>query len=144
MDERWPKQRPEDWRRPGRQNLGRGGWGVVARALQPGWRPGAAGGGQGVVGGRCTQAKDGASESRCSGRATGGGSIGQERRRWAHGSWRRGSELSDRERGRARGIFLDKEITFVSHPPADGSYVNFCRLALADGNYVISIGFPSS
>jgi hypothetical protein len=27
---------------------------------------------------------------------------------------------------------------------ADGSYVNFHRLALADEDYVISVGFPSS
>jgi hypothetical protein len=40
--------------------------------------------------------------------------------------------------------FLDKSITSVGHPAADGSYINFRRLAPADGNYVISVGFPSS
>jgi hypothetical protein len=35
-------------------------------------------------------------------------------------------------------------LTSVGHPSADRSYVNFRRLALADRNYVISVGFPSS
>jgi intein-encoded DNA endonuclease-like protein len=39
---------------------------------------------------------------------------------------------------------MEVALTSISHPPADGSEVNFRRLALADGNYVISVGFSSS
>jgi hypothetical protein len=48
-------------------------------------------------------------------RWAGGGRTGRERRRWARRSWRRGSESSERERGRTRGIFLDETITSVGH-----------------------------
>jgi hypothetical protein len=40
--------------------------------------------------------------------------------------------------------FFYKSTTSVGHPLADRSYVNFRWLAPTDGNYVISVSFPSS
>jgi hypothetical protein len=37
-----------------------------------------------------------------------------------------------------------KSLTSVSLPPADRSYHNFHRSDLADGSYILSIGFTSS
>jgi hypothetical protein len=52
--------------------------------------------------------------------------------------------VCEREGQRCVGVFLEKLITSVGHPPANGSYVNFRRLASADRNYVISVSFPLS
>jgi hypothetical protein len=129
--ERWPKQRPEDWRRPGCQSLG---WRPRRRRPGRSSRGGRAevGASESRCGGWATgggRAEAGASESQCGRQATGGGRTGREWRQWARGSWQHGSELSERERGRGTRRFFGYDNNFHRPPPADGSYVNFCRLA---------------
>jgi hypothetical protein len=68
-----------------------GGW-----AEAEGWR----------VGGRCAWVEAGASVSQHGGWAACGGHTGRERRRQARGSWRHGSESSERERGMGRAAFF--------------------------------------
>jgi hypothetical protein len=113
--------------------LGGGGRGaaVGAGGRRPGHQSLGAAGGRRVAGGRGRRAEAGASESRCGRQAMGGGRIGRERWQWARGSWQHGSESSERERERGRGTrrFFGYGNNFHRPLPADGSYVNFCRLA---------------
>jgi hypothetical protein len=84
-----------------------------------------------------------------------------EQRRQAHGSGAAGRNVCERERGMGAQVFFwinqkfpsatpkadESCLNFHRPPPpplANGSYVNFGRLAPADGNYVISTGFPLS
>jgi hypothetical protein len=91
-------------RRPGRSSRGGGRGAAGGRAeAEARW-----------AGGRCAWAEAGASESRCGGRVAGAQVRSGGDRHAGHG----GTDLSRvRERGAgARGIFLDKAITFVGHP----------------------------
>jgi hypothetical protein len=111
--------------------LGGGGRGaaVGAGGRRSGHQSLGAAGGRRVAGRHGGRAEAGASESQCGRQATGGGRTGRERRQWARGSWQHGSESSERERGRGTRRFFRYGNNFHRPPPADGSYVNFCRLA---------------
>jgi hypothetical protein len=76
-------------------------------------------------------------------RQTRGRGQRQERVRWQDGENRFESGGVVGGRGQARDFGLSA-LTSVGLPLADGSYSNFRRLAMADENSLIYVGFSSS